>query len=285
MIRSFCSFCHPKLKPDQAEILILGLPYEGKVNTRPGAKNGPLAIREASECIESYSPFFDRDLTDLKYCDVGDIAPTGTGYDTLLAMTREIKKIAKPHQKFVFLGGDHTITYSVIKALKELGHQFDLVHLDAHPDFQDSFENDRYCYATVMRRIYEIDPGMTIHQLGIRTCTMQELSAARRSNRVYLATEIIEGIRKTAEAVKNKAIYLSIDVDGFDPAYAPGTSNPSYGGLTPDHFRLLLQSLKGCQLMGFDVVEVAPNLDPSGQTAIFAAEIIRDSMLAFWGAC
>lgn len=278
----FFDFCHPTISRDKAEIMIFGLPYEGTVNSRPGAVHGPQAIRDASHVVESYSPFLDRDLETLAFYDDGDIRPSGKGKPAFDGMAKEIIARLPKHVKPVFLGGDHASTYSAVKALVDQGKEFSIVHLDAHPDCQDSFENDPWCYATVMRRSKEILKG-EIYQLGIRTCTKPELDYATKHNKLFLCDQYAEGLRYLGEQTRGKNVYVTFDIDALDPSLAPGTSNPEYGGLLPAQVHLLLKTLQKANVIGFDIVEVAPNLDPSGITPIVAAEIARDAILAWWG--
>lgn len=278
----FFEFCHPSISREEAEIMILGLPYEGTVNSRPGAINGPKAIREACHVVESYSPFFNRDLCALPFYDDGDIQPFGKGKAALDGMADEILKRLPRDVKPVFLGGDHTVSYSAMKALAEQGKEFSVVHLDAHPDSQDAFEGDEWCYATFMRRSKEFLRG-DVYQLGVRTCTKPEWDYAVAHHKVFSADRFVEGALYVGEHARGKNIYVTFDIDVLDPSLAAGTSNPEYGGLMSDQIRLFLNALKEAHILGFDIVEVAPNLDPSGLTPIIAAEIARDAMLAWWG--
>lgn len=280
--RKFCESSWKPIAREDARVMIFGLPYEGEVNSRPGAAQGPDAIRRASDCIESYSPFFNRDLLDVPFYDDGNIRIKGGGKLALEAMAGAIWKRLRKELRPVFLGGDHSVTYSVVKALLNKGHKFSIVHLDAHADFQDEFEGSPWCYATAMRRTKEILKG-EIYQLGIRTGTKAELEEASSQNKLFLCDRFLEGLSYVEKHLKGKDVYISFDIDALDPSLAPGTSNPAYGGLQSDHVRLLLHTLKGVNVIGFDVVEVAPNLDPSGLTAIIASEIVRDGILAWWG--
>lgn len=270
-----------KTKREDAEIMIFGLPYEGLVNSRPGAIGGPQAIREGSECVESYSPFWQKDLLTLKLYDDGDIPVEGKGKATLESMAAAIVKRLGKGIHPVFLGGDHTVSFSVVRALTTLGHKFHIVHLDAHPDSQEAFEGDPWSYACWLRRSKELIAG-NIYQLGIRTCTREEIEYSYKNHKVYLANQFVEGIRTIAEETKGENVYVSFDIDALDPSMAPGTSNPVYGGLMYDHIQALFHGLRGSKVIGFDVVEVAPNLDPTGRTAILAGEIVRDAILAWW---
>jgi agmatinase len=279
----YCEFCLDKsLEREKSEILILGIPFEGSVNSRGGSSAGPEAIREASDCIESYSPFFEKDLADLKIYDDGNIMVKGKGKQALEAAAGAVWKRISKGVKPVFLGGDHSISYAAVKALVSKGHEFELLHLDAHTDSQDEFSGDSWSYASWVRRSREFFHG-NIYQLGVRTGTKEDLEYASKAHKLFLAPQFVEGLRWVSEKTKGKNLYVSIDIDVMDPSLAPGTSNPVYGGLNADQIQALFYALKKTNVIGMDLVEVAPNLDPSGRTAILAAEIIRDGILAWWG--
>ncbi len=279
----YCEFClDKKLERDKAEILVIGVPFEGSVNTRGGSSKGPEAIRKASDCIESYSPFFQKDLSDFKIYDDGDITVRGKGKLALEAIAGAVWKRMAKGVKPVFLGGDHSISYGIVKALVSKGYDFNLLHLDAHTDSQDEFSGDFWSYANWVRRARDFFKG-DIYQLGIRTGTKEDLDYASKAHRLFLSLQFVEGLRYVSEKSKGKNLYVTIDIDVMDPSLAPGTSNPVYGGLNADHLQALFHALKKTNVIGMDVVEVAPNLDPSGRTAILAAEIVRDAILAWWG--
>lgn len=268
------------VKREKAEVMILGLPLQGKVNSRPGSIHGPQAIRQGSFCIETYSPFLEKDLTSLRFYDDGDIVVKGEGEAALEALSAKISERLPQGVRPVFFGGDHSVSYAAIKALAGRGEKFSVVHLDAHPDSQESFGGESWCYATVMRRARPL--VSEIYQLGIRTGTQEELKYARKANKLFLVDRFVEGLAYVEGHAGGENVYVSFDIDAVDPSLAPGTSNPVSGGLLYDQIQLLLNSLRKCKVIGFDLVEVAPNLDPSGLTQIVAAEIVRDAMLAWW---
>jgi len=269
------------IKREEAEVLMLGLPLQGTVNSRPGAIKGPQAIRQASHFIETYSPFFEKFAGDVKFYDDGDIIVKGKGKAGLEALALQIAKRLPQGVRPMFFGGDHSVSYAPIKVLSERGEKFSVVHLDAHCDSQDAFEGESWCYATVMRRSRQYVSG-EIYQLGIRTGTPDELAYATETNKMFLSDRFVEGLNFIAQREKGKNVYVSFDIDAMDPSLAPGTSNPVSGGLLPDQIRLLFETLRVCNVIGFDIVEVAPNLDPTGLTPIVAAELVRDAMLAWW---
>jgi agmatinase len=281
--KKFCATSLLPIRKEEASVVILGLPYEGIVNSRLGAIQGPDVIRTASDVIESYSPFLDKELESVKIFDDGDVPVYGKGKEALDGMAEAIKERLPKHARPLFLGGDHSVSYSCVKALSEMGLSFSLLQLDAHPDCQDSYENDPWSYACWLRRAKEA--GFIrgeIYQLGIRTSTREELMYASRTNKLFLMNRFVEGIRKIAEETKGKNLYVSFDIDVLDPSLAPGTSNPTYGGMLYDHIQAFLHALRDTNVIGMDITEVAPNLDESGRTAIIASEIVRDAILTWW---
>lgn len=270
---------------EEAEIFVLGIPMEGDVNSRKGAASGPDGVRVASDMIESYSPFFDRMLDDYKIWDDGDIAVSSNG-----VQKERLESIAKtlgqriPNNIFpVFLGGDHAVTLPVISVMLKRIPDLEIVHLDAHADCQDSFENERYCYATVMRRISELMSPNRIHQLGIRTGIREEYEFCRRNTDFYPLTNgsFLKQAETAASKTYGKPVYVSFDIDVLEPYIAPGTSNPVCGGISMHEARKFIDLFRKHNIIGLDIVEVSPLWDPSQITALAAAEMLRDCILAW----
>lgn len=281
----FCEFCHPEASAEQADVHIFGIPLEGKVNSRSGAFLAPHFIRIASDCIESYSPQLGRCLEEVRFSDCGDLALPGRSLAHLNDLEPLVLSRLPPGRKGVFLGGDHTISLPVVKAFLQRYPELHLLHLDAHPDTQDSFLGEKVCYATVIRRIAEILPPERIFQLGMRTGTREEFEWSKDHTQFFPAprSSLLKSLKVVKRKVKGNPLYLSFDIDFFDPIQAPGTGNPEAGGILYPEVLRLLKEMGGMNLIGFDCVEVAPLLDPSARTAILAAQLIRDCILAFWG--
>jgi agmatinase len=257
---------------------ILGCPLDRTSTYRRGSDEAPRAIREASESIETYSPFLDQDLLDIDFADLGDLDLSQESDAACLdAIERTVSDLLPLGIKPLSLGGEHTITLPVVKALLGRFPDLVLIHADAHTDLRDSYEGSFLNHATVMRRIDEIMGAGRLIQLGIRSGTREEFRWMAERNSL-LAWEPGAEVRLLA-GIAGRPTYLSFDVDVLDPACMPGTGNPEPGGwFFPDAERLIA-TLGKVNLIGADVVELNPTVDPSGVGTITTARLVRELLL------
>lgn len=261
---------------DQSKYLIVSIPYEGYVNTRIGSFYAPKFIREYSECIESYSNYFNRSLEDVTYFDLGSIV-VNLYYDndnTILEIYKSIRNIVMNKDKrYIFIGGDHSITIPCFWAIKSLYKEVIYIHLDAHADCHNIYHNQKYSHASVLRRISEESLSISI---GVRTLD--------ESERGYFFSNVINIDLNNIDSLKDYVrgyIYLSVDVDFFDPSLSPAVSNPISDGARFEHYLKILEILSSEKVVGFDVVEVNPLIDfPSYKTCILASELIKEFILS-----
>lgn len=252
---------------------IVGVPYDATSSFRKGSRWGPAAIRHASDSIETYSPLLDRDLEDVPFVDGGDLDLEGL---EPAAMVRAVRRHLGPGLPFL-LGGEHTITLGAVQALAPRHHDLAVVQWDAHTDLRATYEGREIGHATVMRRI--LDGGVPLVQLGIRAGTREEFALARdRSLHTSRGVSLPDPL---LEALRARPLYLSVDVDVLDPSVAPGTGNPEPDGASYAELLEGLRSLSGHQIVGMDLVEVAPPWDPGGRTAVIAATLVREMLLLF----
>ena len=260
----------------QPAAVIIGAPYDATATHRRGARAAPAAIRWASESIETYSPVQRRDLEDVRLADAGDLNLEGCSPEEMIARVREA--VAAAQALPLLLGGEHTVTVGAVTALAERHQDLAVVLLDAHLDLRDEYEGQRWSHATTIRRIADLVGVQRVAVLGARSGTREEWAQA---SSLAAATR---GVALASDAWARLAglpLYLSVDIDGFDPAIAPGTGNSEPLGLSADDFISLLGVLSQGRVVGCDLVEVSPPYDPSGRTAIFAAWLIREMVLAF----
>ena len=269
-----------------ANIFVLGIPFEGEVNTRKGAYKGPGAIRIASDIAESYSHYFKRELESYKIWDDGDldVPEYSSQKEKLIKVTDLVRERLPENVIPVFLGGDHAVSLPLIKVMHERFPNLEIVHLDAHSDCQDSFLGEKYCYAAVMRRVSEFISPERIYQLGIRTGIRDEYEYCENNTNFYPLTR--ESFKKSAEIIAAKTIgkplYVSIDIDVLDPSIAPGTSNPVCAGIDMSDMRHFIKQFQKHKIIGIDLVEVSPEWDPAQITALVASEILRDCILGWF---
>jgi agmatinase len=259
----------------ESPTVIVGCPLDITSSFRPGTRFGPQAIRDVSWGLETYSPRLDRDLEELKICDVGDISlPQGNLEGALETIQGCLAAIVGDKKFPILLGGEHLISLPVVKELVRHHGNLVVIQLDAHADFRQEYLGDPLSHATVMRRIADILGGKNIFQLGIRSGTREEMHAARELGSLV---EMEEALRRAA----GRPVYLTVDLDILDPAIAPGVGAPEPGGLTFDECLALISHLSSLRVVGFDLVELSPPHDPSQQSAMAAAKLVRELILQF----
>jgi agmatinase len=274
--------CHRSLA--DARIILFGVPFEGRVNLRKGADGGPRDLRLASDSIETYSPFLDRDMEDLPLADIGDCElPDGAPRVQLDAVREEIRAWWEPGLLPFMLGGDHTATVPVIEAIAPSFADLRILQLDAHPDTREEFLGERYNYASAMARVMETVPPERVFQVGMRTGAREEYEKRRPSFYPVLAGHPLDVVRRLLPELQSHPLYVTIDVDVLDPSEAPGTGSPEPGGLRVPELIDIVRLLRGCRVIGGDLVEVAHAWDPSGRTGIAASWVIREALLTWWG--
>src|SRR3954469_15746849 len=253
---------------------LLGIPFDGQSSYLRGAAEAPGKIREALAC--EASNHWTETGVDLGvkgvYEDSGDIELLGT--DAFAAIERAVGELIDNGRRPVSLGGDHSITYPILKAVATKHSALTIFHFDAHPDLYDEFEGNRFSHACPFARIMEAGLAARLVQVGIRTMTRHQRDQADR-----FGVEVID-MRAWSTGVRpaitdDEILYLSVDVDGIDPAFAPGVSHPEPGGLTVREVVSLIQSLPA-QLVAADVVECNPDADPSGVTSYLAAKLVKE---------
>jgi len=258
---------------EEADFALFGVPFDGTSSYLPGARFGPSVIRESSCNLESFSLRSLRDAEQAKVCDLGDIAVVqGDVYQTLDRVEKVIAELSKDGKKVIMLGGEHTIT---LGAVRGLGGEVGIIDFDAHMDLRKEYLGQQLSHATFMRRI--LDEGVEALYIGIRAISREEYKFISRKKLNYVSSLEIqrEGIKKASEKIREfqsekDRIYLTIDVDVIDPAYAPNVGNPEPEGLTPSQ---LIDLLEVCEkVIGFDVVEVTRG----GPAAMVAAKIILE---------
>jgi agmatinase len=266
---------------EECEICIVGLPYDGTSSYRPGSRFGPNAIRKASWGMETYSPGLQRDLADLKICDLGDLEiPFGNREMALAKIKEAIGKIIDDGKYPVFLGGEHLVTLPIVEALLTRFPNLAVVQLDAHADLRDEYLGETLSHSTVMRRVSEIlEPG-GLFQFGVRSGTREEFSYANTMGSLYDFTE--DGFNKSLRRINDKPLYISLDLDVLDPSILPGTGNPEPGGVDFTEMIRFLQILAKARVIGFDVVELTPNHDPSEVSSIVTSKLVREMILNYW---
>jgi agmatinase len=279
------SFLAARPDPRGADVVLYGIPFEGRVNQRKGAGLGPGQIRRASDWIESYVPALGLDLADLALADAGDVpVADAEPRAALAAVEAELRAALDPAQRWVFLGGDHTIAAPIVAVA--LTHYPDLrvVQFDAHPDLRREYLGEAWNYASAMSRVLDRLAPERLYQIGLRTGDREEW-VPPRGTRIFpgWAGSAREAAAAVAAEAAGQPVHVTLDIDVLDPSVAPGTGSPEPGGIGVPDLLAALRELGAAQVVGLDLVEVSPVWDPSGRTAIVAATIVREAILTWWG--
>jgi agmatinase len=263
--------------------VFVGVPFDDGTTYRTGARFGPSAIRQGSRLLRAYNPFVDSYPFELlNACDYGDInAIPGYIEDTMKIVQTEIRQIASRSVPFT-AGGDHSIALPILRAMCQLHGKVNLVHLDSHYDFWDSYWGKKYTHGTWLRRAREENLLNEVVQIGIRGSlySKDDIDDARKLGIAYYTTGVTKKetskILTHVKSLKGKT-YVSLDIDVTDPAFAPGTGTPEVGGLTSLEIMEIVRALE-VDLAGMEVVEVSPPYDISELTSMLAANLLYEGM-------
>lgn len=266
---------------EEAEIVLFGAPFDSTTSFRPGARFGSAAIRHESFGIETYSPYQDKDLEDISVFDSGDIELCfGSAERALEDIQNRAEEILKDG-KFPFLiGGEHLVTLGSVRAVLEKYPDLHVVHFDAHADLRDDYLGAKLSHACVIRRCYDLVGDGRIHQFCIRSGERTEFQFAKEHTDFHPLS--FEGLDETVEVLKETGvpIYFTVDLDCLDPACFPGTGTPEAGGVTFLQLLSAIRKVCECNVVGADINELAPMLDPSGVSTAMACKILREFLLA-----
>ena len=272
--------------PSGCQVGLFGVPYDGTTSFRPGTRFGPAAVRDVSNGLESYCPQLQMDLEDLAYADLGAVdIPFGAPEPVVAAVHRATRQVLDLGLRPLMLGGEHSISSGAVGAVAEQHPDLVLLQLDAHADLRDSWLGARHSHACAMRRCLEVLPSGQLLQLAIRSGTREEFQELAQTQRLIHhrpdqdSTALATSLRQALAPHQGKPLYLTVDLDWFDPAVMPGTGTPEPGGFLWPHFAALIEVLQEHQLVAADVVELAPQLDPSGISSVLASKVTRSLLM------
>lgn len=270
----------------EASAVLVGAPMDYTCSFRPGARFGPQRIRQVSTGLEEYSVYLGRSLEEVSFFDSGDLdLPIGNVKESLDIIGKAAEEILSDKKFPIFLGGEHLISVPVIrKVYEKYGDDLVVLHFDAHADLRDSYLGCGDSHASAIRRLMDFMPGKNIMQFGIRSGTREEFSFAVQNTNMY-RFDVIEPLRKVIPAIGERPVYVTLDIDVVDPAYANGTGTPEPGGISSRELIEAVLLLKDLNLAGFDLVEVSPPYDASDRTALLAAKVVREILLIACGRC
>ncbi|HHY41293.1 MAG TPA: agmatinase [Thermoanaerobacterales bacterium] len=262
-----------------SKIVIIGVPMDFTVSFRPGTRFGPKKIREVSYGLESYSVYADDSLEEKKFFDAGDVdIPFGNVAKSLELIEEVTEHCLNDNKIPLFLGGEHLVSYPIVKKVAEKYPELTVVHFDAHADLRDSFFGEKLSHATVLRRISEHVKDKHIYHFGIRSGVKEEFVYANEHTHMF-PIEVKAPFLSVFQDLKDKPIYITLDIDVIDPAFAPGTGTPEPGGCSSQEILEVVSYFKELNIVGFDLVEVSPANDLSERTSLLAAKIVREFII------
>ena len=266
---------------EEAEIGLYGAPFDSTTGFRPGARFGPSAIRHESFGLETYSPYQDRDLMDIRAFDSGDLELCfGSSEKALADIQDRAEEILKEGKMPLLLGGEHLVTLAAVRAVAGRYPGLHIIHFDAHADLRDDYLGAKLSHACVLRRCHEIVGDGHIHQFCIRSGEREEFQFASRHTDFHPFT--FDGLEETVRELKEKQVpvYFTIDLDCMDPSVFPGTGTPEAGGVSFLELLKAIRTVSQANLVGADVNELAPMLDASGVSTATACKVLRELLLA-----
>ncbi|NLG82977.1 MAG: agmatinase [Bacilli bacterium] len=265
---------------DEAKTVIFGAPFDGTTSYRPGTRFAPNAIRIESYGLEVYSPYQDKDLTDFNIFDAGDLVPKIGSVDKMIDDIEAFtSKLLNDGKQPVMLGGEHSLSVGTIRAMAKKYPDLHILHFDAHTDLRDTFFDHKLSHANVLYRAWELLGDGRIFQFGIRSGAKEEFEWAKEH--VIQNKYNTNGLDEAIEIVKDKPVYITIDLDVLDPSVFPGTGTPEPGGISfHELLEAILKFVKLNNIVGADVVELAPHYDQTGASTIVACKVLRELLMA-----
>ncbi|WP_028393403.1 agmatinase [Bacillus cihuensis] len=273
---------HPNYEESKA--VLYGMPMDWTVSFRPGSRFGPARIREVSIGLEEYSLYLDRELEEVKFFDAGDIPlPFGNPERSVAMIEEFVDKVLADGKIPIGMGGEHLVTWPVIKAMHKKYPDMAIIHMDAHTDLREDYEGEPLSHATIIRKSAELIGPSNVYSFGIRSGLKEEFQWAKENGMKIAPFEVLEPLKKVLPELAGRPVYVTIDIDVLDPAHAPGTGTVDCGGITAKELLASIHEIahSELQVIGCDLVEVAPIYDPSEQTMNTASKLIREMILGW----
>jgi len=266
---------------EQCSKVIIGIPMDATTSFRPGTRLAPYRVREVSESIEEYSVYQDKSLEEIDFYDAGDIIiPFGNVGESLRRIKVVSQGLVEAGKQVYAIGGEHLVSLPLIKSYHRRYPNLVVIQLDAHADLRSDYLGESLSHASVMRHVVEEIGDKSLYQLGIRSATRDELKFAAERTNLYL-DQLQDVLDEVIDRIGERSVYLSLDIDVLDPAFAPGTGTPEAGGFSSRELLQVLHRLGKLRVVGFDLVEISPPYEKGDNTSILGAKILREALLAF----
>ncbi|MFB5663229.1 agmatinase [Alteribacillus sp. HJP-4] len=269
---------------EESKAVLYGMPMDWTVSFRPGSRFGPGRIRESSLVLEEYSPYIDKHLEDLRYHDAGDLLlPFGNPQKSIDRIEETVEKFLHDGKFPLGMGGEHLVSWPIIRAMHRKYYDLAVIHIDAHTDLRTDYEGEQLSHSTPIRKVCELIGPENVYSFGVRSGERAEFEYARTSGMSFHPFHVAVPLKQKLPALAERPVYVTIDIDVLDPAHAPGTGTAEAGGITSKELLEAITAVSKSKInvVGADLVEVAPVYDPSEQTQIVAAKFIREMLLGW----
>ena len=257
---------------NSSDIIMLGMPYDCTCSNRPGTRFAPQLIRVESVGIETYSPYFDKDISDIQFYDAGDLEfPFGNAKKALKIVEENVECIYSNKKKVLGIGGEHLMTLGEIEAIRKYYKNLAVIQFDAHTDLRKEYLGEDLTHSGVMYRIAKLIGYENIAQVGIRSGEREEFRIMQNySTQKFSPAEL--------NIFKDKDIFITIDLDVLDPSLMSGVGTPEAGGFSYLELIEWLKFLKGFNIVGIDIMELAPDIDTTKTSTATACKLIRECL-------
>ncbi|MDF2685593.1 MAG: agmatinase [Clostridia bacterium] len=281
MNKPYSSFIGCEAEYDEAKTVIFGAPFDSTTSYRPGTRAAGRVIRSESFGIETYSPYQDKDLEDIRVFDAGELDLSfGNPERALNDIEAFTSKVINDGKIPCMIGGEHLVSLGAIRAAIKKYPDLCIIHFDAHADLREDYLGEKLSHACVLRRTWELIGDGRIFQFGIRSGTRDEFYWAK--DHVNMQKFNFNGLEEIVKKLNNKPVYFTLDLDVLDVSVFPGTGTPEGGGVSFTELLNACLKLSGLNIIGFDMNELSPMLDLSGGSTAVACKILRELLLSFY---
>lgn len=278
MNRNVSTFIGCEAEYDESSIVVFGAPFDSTTSFRPGTRFASQVMRGESWGLESYSPYQDLDLYDFNIFDGGEIELLFGNSEGALALIEDFStKVVEDGKIPAMIGGEHLVTLGAFKGVFKKYPDVHVIHFDAHADLREDYLGQKLSHATVIHRVWDLVGDNKIFQFGIRSGEKEEFLWAK--DHVYTNKFNCDTLDYALERVKDKPVYVTIDLDVLDPSVFPGTGTPEPGGIQFNELLNSILKLRGLNIVGFDINELSPQYDQTGASTAVACKVLREMLL------
>lgn len=263
---------------EESKIVVFGAPFDGTVSYRPGARFASSAIRGESYSIETYSPYQDKDLEEINVFDAGDLElPFGNTAKVIDRIEEFALGILRDGKIPFMIGGEHLVTLGAVRAVAKMYSDLHIIHFDAHSDLRDEYLGETLSHATVIRRCWDLVGDGRIFQFGIRSGSREEINWGKEH--VFTCFFNFSRLDDIVDYLRDRPVYLTIDLDVLDTSVFPGTGTPEAGGVSFNELLDAVRKVSRLNIVALDMTELAPPLDPTGASTSLACKLLREILL------